>query len=277
MQIDEEFKNLIPRLGDEEFRQLEENIIVEGCRDALITWNNILIDGHNRYEICKKNGIDFRTIEKTFSNREEVKMWIIKNQFGRRNLSKYDRSLLALKLEDMYREKAKENQGKRTDLFHEREKSSIMPINTTKELAQIAGVSINTMNKVNQIQKQGTDIIKNAVKDKEVSINKGYEIVKTASKVPEEQREEKEAELVHQYLNEQFREIERIKGTEIRMHDAIFKILTVEINEENVQIWLDGLDEYERNSMDNRLNEIKEKYEFIKEMWENHNRIRRIK
>lgn len=91
--------------------------------------------------------------------------------------------------------------------------------------------------------------------------------------VKEKTKEEKDTE----YLKEQFREIERIKGTEIRMNEAIFKILTVEVNEENIQIWIDGLDEYEKRNMDNKLNEIKEKYEFIKNMWENHNKIRRIK
>lgn len=91
MKIDKEFKNLIPKLSDEEYRQLEENIIAEGCREALIVWNDILIDGHNRYQVCTKNNIKYETIEKKFDNREEVKMWIIKNQFGRRNLSLYDR------------------------------------------------------------------------------------------------------------------------------------------------------------------------------------------
>ncbi len=91
--------------------------------------------------------------------------------------------------------------------------------------------------------------------------------------VKEKTKEEKDSE----YLRAQFKEIERIKGTEIRMNEAIFKILTVEVNEENVQIWIDGLDEYEKQNMDNKLNEITNKYEFIKEMWENHSKIRRIK
>lgn len=110
MQIDEEFKNLIPKLTNEEFRQLEENIIAEGCREPIITWNNIIIDGHNRYQICNKHNINFKINNKEFKDREEVKMWIIKNQFGRRNLSLYDRATLALKLENLFAEKAREKQ-----------------------------------------------------------------------------------------------------------------------------------------------------------------------
>lgn len=91
--------------------------------------------------------------------------------------------------------------------------------------------------------------------------------------VKEKSREEKENE----YLKEQFKEIERIKGTEIRMHEAIFKILTVEVNEENVQIWIDGLEEYRKRDLINQLDEAIEKYKFIKEMWLKNNQIRRIK
>lgn len=109
--IDKEFEALIPNLKTEEFEQLEKNILSEGCRDSLIVWNNILIDGHNRYKICSQRGIDFKTSLKDFGSRDEVKQWIILNQFGRRNLSAYDRSILALQLEEMISAKAKENQA----------------------------------------------------------------------------------------------------------------------------------------------------------------------
>ena len=87
--IDPEFKKLIPPLTKEERSQLEENILAEGCRDPLTIWKgqNILLDGHNRYEICDKYGIEFYTIEIELSDREEAKIWILKNQLGRRNLS----------------------------------------------------------------------------------------------------------------------------------------------------------------------------------------------
>lgn len=103
------------------------------------------------------------------------------------------------------------------------------------------------------------------------------EDIPTRTRVLQLVREKTKEEKDHEYLKAQFREIERIKGTEIRMQEAIFKILTVEINEENIQIWLDGLDEYDIKNMDRKLEEITEKYDFIKEMWKNHNKIRRIK
>lgn len=85
--IDPEFKALIPPLAPEELAQLENNIIKDGCRDPLVVWNGILIDGHNRYEICTRHGIDFLSIVMEFSDRESVMDWMDANQLGRRNLS----------------------------------------------------------------------------------------------------------------------------------------------------------------------------------------------
>ena len=85
--IDKEFQDLLPELDTETFGLLEENIIENGCRDALVIWNNILVDGYNRFSICKKHGIPFITIEKSFESRENAIIWIISNQVSRRNLS----------------------------------------------------------------------------------------------------------------------------------------------------------------------------------------------
>ncbi len=87
IEIDKEFKNLIPPLSQEESNQLERNLQKEGCRDAILVWNNILIDGHNRFRLCKKNQIDFNLQLCYFETRQEAKEWIINNQLGRRNLS----------------------------------------------------------------------------------------------------------------------------------------------------------------------------------------------
>ena len=85
--IDEEFKSLLPALDKDTHSALEENLIANGCRDSLILWNDILIDGYNRYELCTKNNIPFNTVSKEFESREEVLIWIISNQVSRRNLT----------------------------------------------------------------------------------------------------------------------------------------------------------------------------------------------
>ena len=53
LKIDPEFKDLIPPLSSDEYEQLENNILYDGCREPLIAWNDILVDGHNRYDICQ--------------------------------------------------------------------------------------------------------------------------------------------------------------------------------------------------------------------------------
>ena len=98
MQINEKFKSLIPPLTPDEYRQLEENILSDGIRDPLVLWGDTLIDGHNRYEIAQKHGLTFQTVEREFDSEGAAQRWVILNQFGRRNLSAYDRSVLALKL-----------------------------------------------------------------------------------------------------------------------------------------------------------------------------------
>lgn len=117
--IDPEFKLLIPPLGRGELEALEKSLNEEGCRDSLVTCKLdgiiTLLDGHHRLEICKKLGTLFRTIEIKVSSRNEAKIWIIKNQRGRRNLNESQRAMLAVTLEALYSEQAKENMGTRTD------------------------------------------------------------------------------------------------------------------------------------------------------------------
>jgi hypothetical protein len=88
----DELRDLIPQLKGEEHKQLEDNIIAEGCRERLILWERsseeyILVDGHNRYGICQKHGVSFNIQLKEFGSMEAVKDFMIDNQLGRRNLT----------------------------------------------------------------------------------------------------------------------------------------------------------------------------------------------
>lgn len=94
IRIDPEFHAYIPDLSDEERSQLEQNIVADGCRDPLVIWGDILIDGHNRFEICTRLGLPFTVIEKDFADREAALDWMDAHQLGRRNLSPSTRKLL---------------------------------------------------------------------------------------------------------------------------------------------------------------------------------------
>lgn len=87
LDTDKEFQNLIPPLSKFEFETLEDSIVRDGCLNDIIVWNNTIIDGHNRYKICKRHNIPFAIIEIDFNSKEEAKIWICRNQLGRKNIS----------------------------------------------------------------------------------------------------------------------------------------------------------------------------------------------
>jgi len=179
MKILQELESLIPPLSNEEFKQLERNILEEGIREPLITWNDVLIDGHNRYRIAQEHDINYETLEKQFDNINRVKEWMINNQFGRRNLSNYQRSVLALQLEDVFREKAKENQAiqfKGNSL--PKISAEVKPIETRKEIAKVANVSHDTIAKVKKIEAVATPEVKAMLNTGTMSINEAYKEIK---------------------------------------------------------------------------------------------------
>ena len=101
LEEDAEFKSLIHPLRRKEYLMLEESILAEGCRDAIVVWNGIIIDGYNRYEICRKHEVPFRIVEKVFDSRNEVIVWICRNQLGRRNICDETRKFLIGKQYEM--------------------------------------------------------------------------------------------------------------------------------------------------------------------------------
>ena len=94
LEIDEEFKTLIHPLKKNEYRQLELNLKIDGCREPIIAWNNTIVDGHNRYEICNKFHIPYAVHHVFFDSREDALIWICANQLGRRNITEETRHYL---------------------------------------------------------------------------------------------------------------------------------------------------------------------------------------
>lgn len=182
--IDPEFQSLIPPLSAEERNQLEANIAADGCRDPLVVWHisdsawdNVytLIDGHNRYEICTRLGIDFETVEQEFDSREDVIVWMVDNQRGRRNLNDWQRTELQLKKKSAIAAKAKANQqgGQGGVLLPQ---NSAKAIDTRAEIAEAAGVSHDTVSKVERIQETASPELVTALRESKVSINAAADV-----------------------------------------------------------------------------------------------------
>jgi ParB family chromosome partitioning protein len=173
--IDPEFKALIPPLAPEELAQLENNILAEGCRDPLVTWRGILIDGHNRFTICSKHGLEFQTVEREFEDRQAAELWMIQNQIGRRNLEAIDKVPLLERKREILAAQAKERQVRKpADSVVEN-----LPPQTDKTRDAIAaeiGVSGKTYDALRKVSNDGTDELKQAVREKKVGASTAAEI-----------------------------------------------------------------------------------------------------
>ena len=100
--VNEELKAYIDPLTPQEHEALERSILAEGCRDALVLWGDLLIDGHNRYGICTRHGLPFNTVQATrFQTMEDVHLWMIDQHLGRRSVSDFQRGVLALRKKEI--------------------------------------------------------------------------------------------------------------------------------------------------------------------------------
>lgn len=100
--VKEELKAYIDPLTADEYDALERSILAEGCRDALVLWGEVLVDGHNRHGICQKHGLPFQTVQNTrFQSMDDVHLWMIEQHLGRRSVSDFQRGVLALRKRDI--------------------------------------------------------------------------------------------------------------------------------------------------------------------------------
>ncbi|GHU97983.1 hypothetical protein FACS1894211_00920 [Clostridia bacterium] len=213
LQINPKFKDLIPPLHFEEYENLKESLKSEGCRDAIIVWNGVIVDGHNRHKICTEFDIPFRTFEKSFDSEDDVLLWIMSNQLARRNLCDVDRVRVALKLKDLIAARARENKviggesfgvGKvRTNLSQ-----PISPLNTRRELAKISGISEGTLFKIEKVDNEAPAPLKAAM-GKTISIDKAARFNSLLKDVPESERDAEAERLIMREFEEKEEQILR--------------------------------------------------------------------
>ena len=182
--INEEVRSLIDPLADIEYAALERSLRLEGCRDALVLWNDILIDGHNRYAICRKLDIPFKTVQNTsFSSIEDVQLWVIENNLARRSVSDYQRGVLALRKKDIVAARNAQRAGE-PDKDAATDEAAGPPWNTREDVAKAARVSSNTISQIERIQRAATPQLVEAVRAGTISINAAANV----ASLPEEQQ-----------------------------------------------------------------------------------------
>ena len=201
MEILKELEVLIPPLTSEEFKQLERNILEEGIRDPLVTWNGILVDGHNRYRIANEYDIDFVTVEKEFADMNAVKEWMVNNQLGRRNLPEFVRGELLSYVRDLLKDIGKEKLieiGKNYGEGYKKEEGlSIIDKgshDTRKIFADKLGWSTGKTGMFDVVTKKAPEELKVKLRTGEVNIHQAYKEIKKDEK--EQSKTQKAIEII---------------------------------------------------------------------------------
>lgn len=160
-------QSYIDPLTASEYAALERSLLAEGCRDALVLWNGVLIDGHNRHAICTKHQIPFVTLENnSFEAIDDVMLWIIDNHLARRSVSDFQRGVLALRKKEIVGARIAQTVSNPAP-----NSTSARSAGTREETAQLARLSNNTLVQIEKIQKAATPELVAALKSGTISIN----------------------------------------------------------------------------------------------------------
>ena len=203
IRVDEGLRAYIDPLTEDEHAALERSLLAEGCRDALVLWGDLLVDGHNRYAICVKHDIPFKTIQHPhFKSIEDVHLWMIENHLGRRSVSDFQRGVLALRKKEILLARTGPEDGAATEgAASEGSPSEGSPpddsppwdedapgtsaapmrghanpdwkpaVPSRQALARAARISSNTLGQIEKIQKSAAPELVRAVKEGAISIN----------------------------------------------------------------------------------------------------------
>jgi hypothetical protein len=177
--VNEELKAYIDPLTPDEYEALERSLLAEGCRDALVLWGDVLVDGHNRYGICKKHGLPFQTVQNTrFQSMEDVHLWMIDQHLGRRSVSDFQRGVLALRKREIVaarRERAKAAPAEAVaDAAPEQAAAPLPPgesLDSREALARAARLKSNQVVMIEKIQQSAAPEVVAAVKSGELTLS----------------------------------------------------------------------------------------------------------
>lgn len=185
--VNAELKAYIEPLTPDEHEALERSILAEGCRDALVLWGDVLVDGHNRYGVCQKHGLPFQTVQNPrFQSMEDVHLWMIDQHLGRRSVSDFQRGVLALrKREIMADRKARANAAPdpsessaaalASGAPATSDATAVLPapdpLTSRESIARAARLSSSQVVMIEKIQKQAAPELVAAVKSGTISIN----------------------------------------------------------------------------------------------------------
>ena len=181
--VNKELQAYIDPLTPDEYAALERSLLAEGCRDALVLWGDVLVDGHNRHDICQKHGLPFQTVQNTrFTSLEDVHLWMIDQHLGRRSVSDFQRGVLALRKKDLVAERRSRALERSTDDSSAAAASpadadtgasahTAEPLHSREDIARAARLSSSQVVMIEKIQKQAAPEVVAALKAGSISLN----------------------------------------------------------------------------------------------------------
>ena len=171
LQINEGLDSLFPGLDEQEKSLLEKSILEEGCTDPIITWNGVIVDGHNRYRICRKHNIPFAVEERDFPSITDAMEWMISRQLGRRNLTNYAKAKVALRYEEEFRKESEKNKETAKKLDTDLDANERR---TDARLGRLVGLSRDTIAKSRKLNANADEETKAKLDVGKVSVNKAF-------------------------------------------------------------------------------------------------------
>ncbi|RYJ39314.1 hypothetical protein NU08_1622 [Flavobacterium anhuiense] len=204
-----ELKSYLPFADQNLFENLKEDIIKNGLNDPIlyITTSNgqkLVVEGHTRVMILKslkKSKIATKELKETFNSIDEIKVWMVKHQVGRRNLSNVERIKLAWISKPTIEKLAKENLSKggkkfSKNILAERTSKEIEKVDTYAEIANIANVGRSSVVRYSRILANASESIIDNLNKGNITIGSAYASLKSKETIIEEESSKEEIKTV---------------------------------------------------------------------------------
>lgn len=229
-----ELSSYLPPVEEEVYRELKSDIRSNGVLDPILYIENpdkekIVIEGHTRLKACiELNKTDFtiRKINEKFTSLDEIKLWMIKHQSQRRNLTTVQKLQLAFHSKPIIEKQALENQklaGKTKSSL-----SSEQKIDTHDVIAKIAGVGRTMAFNYSYLRENASQSMQKKVDRGELSIKRAYNEVKKKAEGRKNTKPQPTQSLdksnIHFDLNSPEQAVEQLQKDEI---DLIVKDLSI--------------------------------------------------
>lgn len=270
--IDPELNEVLPKLSDADYKALEQSLLTDGFKGApIMVWGDIIVDGHNRYEICNKHNIPYEVKEIEFASKEDAIIWMVRQQLGRRSLTPLQRIQIVEKYRPFYKKKAEKNKSLNGGNKIAESENSTTPltkeekIDVREKLAKDADVSTNTYSKGVKILESGNEELISETINGQKSINKAFnELKKNADtdkseNVSDQVNELKDLkEVQRKEAAQKIKEVREEYGIESpEYEDAKAKQLNVEVRINEIE---NAVHDAQTNGIESMLSQVQKRY-----------------